>query len=148
MSTFGLTWNLKSPDRNKQFILNILRNIITTKIIMEYTFCKFDFTRAQLMWAIHRSITVIFFRCSNFKKFYIRPRRWIFWSCTYACHFYKDVLKIDDKNNQETQVQLFNYRKADDKILVCKFSKMVSPSYIILGIQRLESKLCRSRWGG
>ena len=26
MSTFGLTWNLKSPDRNKQFISNIPRN--------------------------------------------------------------------------------------------------------------------------
>ena len=25
MSTFGLIWNLKSPDRNKQFISNILR---------------------------------------------------------------------------------------------------------------------------
>ena len=25
MSTFGLTWNLKSPDRNKQFISNIPR---------------------------------------------------------------------------------------------------------------------------
>ena len=26
MSTFGLTWNLKSPDRNKQFISNIPRS--------------------------------------------------------------------------------------------------------------------------
>ena len=25
MSTFGLTWNLKSPDRSKQFISNIPR---------------------------------------------------------------------------------------------------------------------------
>ena len=28
------------------------------------------------------------------------------------------------------------------------FQKMLSPSYIILRIQRLEGKQCRSRWGG
>ena len=38
----------------------------------------------------------------------------------------------------------FNYQKADDKIFVCKFSKMSSPSFIILRIQRLEGKQCRS----
>ena len=27
MSTFGLTWNLKSPDRKKQFISNIPRTV-------------------------------------------------------------------------------------------------------------------------
>ena len=35
--------------------------------------------------------------------------------------------------------QLFFYQKADDKIFVCKFSKMLSSSYIILSIQRLRA---------
>ena len=35
--------------------------------------------------------------------------------------------------------------KADDKILVGKISKKVRPSYIILKIQRLEGKQCRSK---
>ena len=42
-------------------------------------------------------------------------------------------------------------QKADEKIFVCKFSKqkrMLSPSYIIFGVQRHEGKQCRSRWGG
>ena len=33
MSTFGLTWNLKSPDRNKQFISNIPRIVGACKRI-------------------------------------------------------------------------------------------------------------------
>ena len=32
MSTFGLTCNLKSPDRNKQFVSNIPRKCIITQI--------------------------------------------------------------------------------------------------------------------
>ena len=38
-----------------------------------------------------------------------------------------------------------NYQTADDKIFICKFSKMLSPRYIILRIQRLEGKQCKSR---
>ena len=38
----------------------------------------------------------------------------------------------------------FNYQKAEDKIFICKFSKMLSPSFIILRIQRLNDKQCRS----
>ena len=45
--------------------------------------------------------------------------------------------------------ELFEYKKADDKIFVSKFCKkiMLSPSYIhvMLRIQRLEGKQCRSR---
>ena len=33
MSTFGLTWNLKSPDRNKQFISNIPRMCLFKKLM-------------------------------------------------------------------------------------------------------------------
>ena len=38
----------------------------------------------------------------------------------------------------------FNYQKSSGKIFICRFSKMVSPSFIILRIQRLEDKQCRS----
>ena len=37
MSTFGLTWNLKSPDRNKQFISNIPR-IVPNMRVSKYVF--------------------------------------------------------------------------------------------------------------
>ena len=41
------------------------------------------------------------------------------------------------------------YQKDDDKIFACEFSKNVKPKlYIILRIQRLKGKQCRSRWGG
>ena len=39
-------------------------------------------------------------------------------------------------------------QKADIKIFVRKFSKTLSPSYVILKIQRLEGKQCRFRCGG
>ena len=49
-------------------------------------------------------------------------------------------------NDNFELVNSFNYQKADKKIFVCKFSKKcLSPSYIILRIQRLDGKLCRSR---
>ena len=35
--------------------------------------------------------------------------------------------------------------KADNKIFICKFSKNLSPSYIILRIQKPEDKQSRSR---
>ena len=57
-----------------------------------------------------------------------------------------------DKNGGGVPIlinSVFNYHKADDKIFVCKFSKkMLSPSYIILRIQRLEGKHGRSILGG
>ena len=49
---------------------------------------------------------------------------------------------------QRVLFQLCNYQKADDKIFLCKFSKMLSPSCIILRIQRQEGKHYRPRWGG
>ena len=36
-------------------------------------------------------------------------------------------------------------KKADDKISSANFQKILSPSYIILRIQRQEGKQCRSR---
>ena len=42
-----------------------------------------------------------------------------------------------------------NYKKTKDKIFICKFSKKKKQTnYIILRIQRLEGKRCRSRWSG
>ena len=38
--------------------------------------------------------------------------------------------------------------KQTTKFSSANFQKMLSPSYIILRIQRLEGKQCRSRWGG
>ena len=38
MSTFGLTWDLKSPDRKKQFISSIPRNVQNIKPnVLRYT---------------------------------------------------------------------------------------------------------------
>ena len=44
-------------------------------------------------------------------------------------------------------VNSLNTKKADDKIFVCKlfFKKLFSSSYIILRLQRLWDKQCRSR---
>ena len=39
-------------------------------------------------------------------------------------------------------------KSRQQNFLLQSFKKMLSPSYIILRIQRLESKECRSRWGG
>ena len=39
-------------------------------------------------------------------------------------------------------------KKQITKFLSANFQKMLSPSCIILRIQRLEGKQCRSRWGG
>ena len=44
-------------------------------------------------------------------------------------------------NSLTTEKQMTKFSSAN-------FYKMVSPSYIILRIQRLEGKQCRSGWGG
>ena len=60
MSTFGLTWNLKSPDRNKQFISNIPRmfllNInlkaLLSKIIAEWQSDLFFIITCIFLWNV------------------------------------------------------------------------------------------------
>ena len=51
----------------------------------------------------------------------------------------------EGENNENSRVvlslsELFNFQIAYDKICICKVLKMLSSSYIILRIQRLEDK--------
>ena len=48
---------------------------------------------------------------------------------------------IQDFNSLTTEKQMTKFSSAN-------FQKMISPWYIILRIQRLKGKQCRSRWGG
>ena len=43
------------------------------------------------------------------------------------------------------EIELFNYQKADDKFSPANFQKILSPSYVIFRIKKLEGKQCRSR---
>ena len=71
---------------------------------------------------------------------------------------YPDVLKyLNIKNHfkiyhlETLKTSLFNSlttKKQRTKFRLQILKKMLSPSYIILRIQRLECKQCRSRWGG
>ena len=47
---------------------------------------------------------------------------------------------------QSRLFEFFNYQKQTTKFSSANFKKMLSPSVIILRIQRLEEKQCRPRW--
>ena len=51
------------------------------------------------------------------------------------------LYKFTSFNSLTTEKQTTKFSSAN-------FQKMLSPSYIILRIQRLEGKQCKSRWGG
>ena len=74
----------------------------------------------------------------------------------FACKFSKNVksklhhiqiIKIDQFTGQKV-LTLKLPESRQQKFSSANFQKMLSPSYIIFRIQRLEVKQCRSRWGG
>ena len=83
MSTFGLTWNLKSPDRNKQFISNIPRKVYLQERVLS--------SERKITWNSFTSIT-----CSStctcmltVGNLHIRSRRlrtlYLTWSYDVTC---------------------------------------------------------------
>ena len=82
MSTFGLTWNLKSSDRNKQFISNIPRN-----------FCFYVLacltTRWQVTWT--SAISSLFWTSISYGLLLIRE--WAKQNITKTCLYKVDPLK-------------------------------------------------------
>ena len=59
-------------------------------------------------------------------------------------HLYSHTGKL--KTNFNSTILLLNFQIPDNKILSKNFQKLlISPSYIILSLQRLKGKQCRSR---
>ena len=78
----------------------------------------------------------------------------IFWIWNYLWIWNKRVTRHDfipemqDLAAIPVCLTLLTTKKQTTKFSSANFKKMLSPSYIILRIQRLESKQCRCRWGG
>ena len=76
---------------------------------------------------------------------------WAFWLCLKINIQMKGLKTCNEKYRQWKIQKTFNSlttEKQTTKFSSANFQKMLSPCYIILRIQKLEGKQCRSRWGG